>query len=462
MESELLLAPGSKNWACQFVRNPQLYINIYLPKWQRVNPRASDWPYCQVARHFKAAVQDEKGEFSTLGYERMLETYGRAGHPKSILGPNGNAETFCLAGELTDKGRETTLALGKRLRHLYVDQLKFLPIQLQGIGDIYLRATPVPRAGESLQQVFSGMFPKGAISADAGLPKIWYRNVVDENLMPNETVCRRYRQLQNAFGLAAAERWNDTEELKYVSSKLGKYVQGGIIKVDGSPRLSGIMDTIASTAAHGPLTRLPPIFYEEDIWGRLELATVEEWFRGYEESLEVRRLGVGSLLGDIRDRMIYKSTGHTKTEGEMPVKLALMGCHDTTVGGVLASLGAFDWKWPPYTSSVAIELFSSPQSQPPSSPSVLNSWLQKFGLKSTGVDPTLLKGWYVRMRYNDTPVQVRYCEAAGRHLEGNPQFCTLEAFKEVVDKVSPEDWKTECLPHQGENKDALPPLQRAE
>ncbi|KAF3913141.1 hypothetical protein AA313_de0202915 [Arthrobotrys entomopaga] len=175
------------------------------------------------------------------------------------------------------------------------------------------------------------MFPKGAISATAGIPKIWYRNVADENLMPNETVCRRYRQLQNAFGLAAAEKWNNSEELKYLSSKLGKYVADGAVKVDGSPRLTGIMDTIASTAAHGPLTKLPAPFYEDGIWERVEKVTVEEWFRGYEESLAVRRLGVGSLLGDIRDRMLYKSTGFSKIAGEEPIKLALMGCHGEAV-----------------------------------------------------------------------------------------------------------------------------------
>ncbi|KAK6539905.1 hypothetical protein TWF694_008740 [Orbilia ellipsospora] len=420
------------------------------------------WPYCNAARHFTVAIRDENGGFSTLGYERMLETYGRRGHPKSIVGPTGNAETLCLAGELTDKGRETTLALGMRLRHLYMDQLKFLPTEIQDINDVYLRATPVPRAGESLQQVFAGMFPKGAISASAGIPKIWHRNVADENLMPNETVCRRYRQLQNAFGLAAAEKWNNSEELKYVSSKLGKYMADGTVKVDGSPRLTGIMDTIASTAAHGPLTKLPALFYEDGIWERIENAIVEEWFRGYEDSLAVRRLGVGSLLGDIRDRMLYKSTGFSKIAGECPIKLALMGCHDTTVGGALAALGAFDWKWPPYTSSVAFELFSSSGEKRAATSSTLTGWLQKFGFKSSGADPAMLKGWYVRLRYNDTPVQVRYCKAPGRHLEGNPQFCTLEAFKEVVDKITPEDWKTECLPHTDENKDTLPPVEKAE
>jgi acid phosphatase len=37
--------------------------------------------------------------------------------------------------------------------------------------------------------------------------------------------------------------------------------------------------------------------------------------------------------------------------GEKSIKLGLSGCHDTTLAGVLASLGAFEGEfWPPYTS----------------------------------------------------------------------------------------------------------------
>ncbi len=49
-------------------------------------------------------------------------------------------------GELTDKGRQTTYDLGCRLRHLYVDQLNFMPRLIANADLIYLRATPLPRA----------------------------------------------------------------------------------------------------------------------------------------------------------------------------------------------------------------------------------------------------------------------------------------------------------------------------
>jgi acid phosphatase len=49
-------------------------------------------------------------------------------------GTNGS-----LLGELTDRGRETTAALGGRLRKLYVDQLGYLPKSLDDEGVLYCR-----------------------------------------------------------------------------------------------------------------------------------------------------------------------------------------------------------------------------------------------------------------------------------------------------------------------------------
>lgn len=102
---------------------------------------------------------------------------------------------FSLPGELTDIGRATTLALGERLRHLYVDQLKFMPATLETTDDIYLRATPITRALESVQQTFYGMYPPNARGADFKHPTIITRQASDETLFPNEGACRRFAQL---------------------------------------------------------------------------------------------------------------------------------------------------------------------------------------------------------------------------------------------------------------------------
>lgn len=90
-------------------------------------------------------------------------------------------------GELTDKGRETTLALGQRLRRLYVDQLNFMPKIIGDADMIYLRATPMPRALESLQQSFWGMYPLSARTATFPPPTIITRAPSDESMSIKET-----------------------------------------------------------------------------------------------------------------------------------------------------------------------------------------------------------------------------------------------------------------------------------
>lgn len=46
--------------------------------------------------------------------------------------------------------------------------------------------------------------------------------------------------------------------------------------------------------------------------------------------------------------------------GETTVKFALFSGHDTVVAPLLAALGAYNCRWPPYASHVAFELWSKP------------------------------------------------------------------------------------------------------
>lgn len=111
-----------------------------------------------------------------------------------------------MPGELTDKGRETTLALGERLRHLYVDQLKYMPKVISDADMIYLRASCMPRALESVQQSFWGMYPLTARTASFPPPTIITRTPEEENLYQNMQSCRRFKQLTEAFGQRTADR----------------------------------------------------------------------------------------------------------------------------------------------------------------------------------------------------------------------------------------------------------------
>ncbi|KAI9842701.1 MAG: hypothetical protein M1837_006986 [Sclerophora amabilis] len=249
------------------------------------------------------------------------------------------------------------------------------------------------------------------------------------------------------------------------------------------PPLSGIMDTINSTLAHGPETRLPEEFYDSRGRDIIDTIGCEEWFSGYKESAEYRSLGIGALLGDIVTRMagsINRNGNDGLLEiggddanigigrgGEKDIKFAISGCHDTTLAAILASLGAFEGefnKWPPYTSHVAIELFrkrdnSSRIGDPQHTTPVISAsrpgkaeaqqkslWDSLFGnflgdgnrkrTSTEGIgrksiaelnqrERSGLDDYFVRLRFNERPVVIPGCKIAGNHLEGNESFCTF-------------------------------------
>lgn len=429
------------------------------------------WPYCRAANEWKSAVLAADGSWSTLSWKRRLETLGHDDDsPHLAAGPAGEIDAICQPGELTDRGRETTLSLGQRLRTLYIHQLAFLPPFLSPDTQprIHLRATPIQRALESVQQTFTGLYPPASRSPGLPPPPIIQRGIPDETLFPNERACPRFAELAHAFAQRAALRWNNSEEMGHLNQKLRKHMPDrGPVGVDGKPRLSGIMDSINATLAHGPATRLPAEFYEEKVRKTIDRICVEEWFAGYEENADYRRLGIGGLVGDLTQRMVesvVKDGVAGQGEGE-GWRMSLSGCHDTTIAATLTTLGAFQVgrdSWPPFTSSIAFELFSLKDCDDSTTPPSSSGWFT--GKKSTKSDtsslrsplesmsPTdraRLKGKFVRIRYNDQVMVLPACRPEGNHLEGDESFCTLEAFKRVADEVTPRDWRGECRQNLG-------------
>ena len=354
-----------------------------------------------------------------------------------------------------------------------------MPKLISDADMIYLRATPMPRALESVQQAFWGMYPLTARTASFPPPTIITRTPADETLYPNEANCRRFSQLSRAFAQRTADRWNESEEIRYLNKLIGKWMpeDSPRVAVDSHPRLSGIMDTINSTLSHGPETLLPKEFYDPRGRKIIEQIGVEEWFSGYKERQEYRSVGVGGLVGDVVSRMIgsVEANGNdgilevggesgsigTGRGGENSLKFGLSGCHDTTLAGVLSSLGAFEGEsWPPYTSHIALELFrqkarasddisSIPNAAGKDQKSNATSKLAAFfggrpqpdrpqGIarrpwtELTADEKTSFEGYYVRVRYNDRPVTIPGCKSSGNHLAGDESFCTLVRYSALV------------------------------
>ncbi len=108
--------------------------------------------------------------------------------------------------ELTDKGRQTTLCLGQRLRYLYVQQLSLTPRILTRTDQIHLRSSPYPRALHSLQQVFNGLYPYDRRARSLPPLTIVTRPLLEETLLPNEIYCQRFIELSKAYSRRSAQK----------------------------------------------------------------------------------------------------------------------------------------------------------------------------------------------------------------------------------------------------------------
>lgn len=142
------------------------------------------WAECKAAERFRNEVLTASGQWESFGYKRGLETFGKGDKAVQAAGGARETEGLCIFGELTDLGRKTCLNLGQRIRHLYVDQLGFLPATLTP-EQLYLRSTPVVRTMESLQEMVIGLYPMATRPTNFQ-PRIFTRLLSEENLFPNE------------------------------------------------------------------------------------------------------------------------------------------------------------------------------------------------------------------------------------------------------------------------------------
>lgn len=85
-------------------------------------------------------------------------------------------------------------------------------------------------------------------------------------------------------------------------------------------------DTLVAAKAHG--FKLPDDI-DDQLLDDLAEIVAHEWFAGAMQSEEIRKLSLGRLMGDIRDRMVRKVNGSDKQVGEQDLKMAIYSGHDT-------------------------------------------------------------------------------------------------------------------------------------
>lgn len=214
------------------------------------------------------------------------------------------------------------------------------------------------RTIESLQGIVSGLLPQTiGNDFDAGHtyhPSMLVRNGVTENLLPNTFGCARLRLLDKEFAAAAAALHNP--KLAQFDDAIKPHTDGKPPRVDGHPRLNGILDTVRASKAHN--IPIPSIFENANVINVVERAVCDEWFGAYHAQdkavrQQFRRLAMGRFFFELSERLNAKAFRPSST----PLALALYSTHDTSLAGILNTLDVFDNKWPAFTASLGIELF---------------------------------------------------------------------------------------------------------
>ena len=383
-----------------------------------------DWPLCTAARHFTTAILDPNNASPTFPYSRVFEGF-RADDGPALTAAS---DQLCNYSELTDIGRRQMLNLGKSLRNLYMGHLQLLPPVLTDPHIVTFRGSPIERAQVSLHHVIYGLLPPEARATSFGTPKIVMRSAQDETLLPNEDFCNRFIQICKDYTRRTSQRWDQSPDMEHLNARLRKYMPDRTkLAVKSKPSIHNLHDIITATeATERPDITLPEEFYEPKVRQIVERIAYEEEYAAFHESQEMRQVGIGALLGDVVERMVTKAQNpNTLQSGP---KLFLAGGHDSTLAGIMASLGAVDGittgKWPPYASVVAVELFKDRDSQ------AVKSAIAKPILRTQSKDLSpeqhqSLEGYYVRVKYNDTSLVVPGCGRPGKHWEGDASFCTL-------------------------------------
>lgn len=123
---------------------------------------------------------------------------------------------------------------------------------------------------------------------------------------------------------------------------------------------------------------------------------------------------MAELLANMDAAVKYrKPAGNATEEADAPPTFLLYVGHDTVIAPVLASLGAYDCRWPPYASHVEIELWEK--------------------TSENGTTPA----YFFRLLYNSRPVThfANGCHDVKNLAGSDAGLCPMETFRRNIEKL---------------------------
>ncbi|KAK3828178.1 MAG: histidine phosphatase superfamily [Benniella sp.] len=311
----------------------------------------------------------------------------------------------CIPGQLTPVGAMQHRRLGAALRQIYVDKFKLLPVNFDP-ELVYVRSTDYWRTRQSAENLMAGMFGISRSSPDVPPPVLHIHTLPDEieYLTMNTDACPQLSHLKYVVQ-------SNSPVLKRLREENAGFLKelDEILGISGLP-LSAYMDTVLPRVCHGyplPCHRTDKgdakCLTSTSVAKIMDLVGTEsnEEYRDAKGVFEVLRLGIGPLVGDIKQNLLL-----AKANGK--VRLSSYSGHDTTLSPLLGVFDSVDVRWPPYASNMLIELWKTPHNE-----------------------------YFVRVIYNGAVVQTKsqWCDL---------EWCPLETFIEYLDRFIVTDVAAMC------------------
>lgn len=248
----------------------------------------------------------------------------------------------CQKGQLTVVGQQQAFDLGKDLKQLYNNELKFIG----GTFDprtICLRTTHIPRTIKSLRCLVAGIFEniKEPVT-------FWTLPIKEEYLFPNWGNCGALKQYIHYH-------FKHAHRLPGYQQDLEKFFDMiGIQHVPFRSKFLDIFDDLSCRKAHNK----PYPAKIHQFMGTIEKRTVQLFCEAFSYPPSwtkklILPLSVGKLAQQLCDNMKKKVVDNN------PYKFYLYSVHDTTIVCLLCAFGCSVEKWPPFASHIAVELYKN-------------------------------------------------------------------------------------------------------
>lgn len=248
-------------------------------------------------------------------------------------------------GQLTAKGMLQAHDLGIRLRKHYIDQLAFLPEEF-GTDVVYPRSTNIHRTLQSLGCLLGGLYGSTLTPKQTVPVTFFVDEPATEILYPNSGRCK---QLSSHYSSVFQDMFK-VPGMRHASNQIAPLLDVAEEKTEKMDFIR-IRDDLTARIEHNvdvPKFLLPVI----DVIEKYAVVLTKFLIEGGDSSKkEVIRFSAGPTMHYVTETLDAAS------KKEIPYKLHLNSCHDTTLMTILLALEAYDDIWPPLTASVIFELY---------------------------------------------------------------------------------------------------------